>query len=198
MTAASQNVVMFGVQNASYAWHAIQHRWPNISRPSEVARDMRETAAADICSSSKDYIYWYKAECTPDAALVTRAIGGAPGAMVFPKVESKFEFLKDMASATNHYVLEALRDFEWAPFTVISTDFVHSDVIDRIIELSNFSHERPTSGAAPAAETRASPNEGVVVCQPAESEPLVTYTPRPDSDAQEAQTVGMAGQVNTI
>ena len=82
-------------------------------------------------------LYWYKAECTPDTDMVVRSIGGLPGAIYRRCADEKFEFVQDLASAVNCQVLDALQDQTLNPFNVLSTDYIHDDIIKRIIELND-------------------------------------------------------------
>ena len=120
----------------AYSWLHLDYRWPNKAWPEELRRDLIETLV-DLEDRSADDLFWYKAECTPNAAMVTRCIGGVPGAAVFRRTDEKLEFLRDLAGSTNHVVLQVLDDVSKLPFWVLSTDYVQDEVIGRIIALND-------------------------------------------------------------
>ena len=68
--------------------------------------------------------------------MVTRSIGGLPGAVTCRCADEKFDFVEDLASAVNHCVFETLKGIVRLPFNILSTDFVHDDVVERIIEMN--------------------------------------------------------------
>lgn len=68
--------------------------------------------------------------------MVTRCIGGLPGACASRCADEKFDFVEDMASAVNHCVYETLKGIEKMPFNVLSMDYVQDDIVERIIELN--------------------------------------------------------------
>ena len=68
--------------------------------------------------------------------MVARSVGGLPGAVTSRCADEKFDFVEDMASAVNHCVFETLKGIVRLPFNILSTDFVHDDVVQRIIELN--------------------------------------------------------------
>ena len=120
----------------AYSWLHLDYRWPNKAWPEDLRRDMIETLV-DLEDRSSDDLFWYKAECTPNAAMVTRSIGGVPGAAVFRRADEKLEFVRDLAGAVNHVVLEVLNDVSKLPFWVLSTDYVQDDVIEKILALND-------------------------------------------------------------
>lgn len=127
---------IFGVPNVAYSWSRLQWRWPNKPWPRELQDDMEDTLS-ELSMYKPEKMYWYKAECTPNASMVTRCIGGLPGAVAARCADEKFDFVEDLASAVNHCVNETLKGIVRLPFNVLSTDYVHDDVVERIIELNN-------------------------------------------------------------
>ena len=132
----AKNVMIFGVPRKSYSWLGLDYRWPNKAWPSELKEDMI-TTIADVEDRRSTNLYWYKAECTPNAAMVTRSVGGVPGAAAFKRAEEKLEFVKDLAEATNRVILDVLQDQHTLPFHILSTDYIQEDVIGMIIDLND-------------------------------------------------------------
>ena len=135
MVDQGKNIIVFGMPSKSYSWGSLDYRWPNMAWPDELKQDLTETIA-DFHHNPPHDLYWYKAECTPNAAMVTRCIGGLPGAAVFRRADEKLEFLEDLAAAANHRILEVLHETPVLPFWVLSTDYVQNDVIDRILDIN--------------------------------------------------------------
>ena len=133
----AKNVMIFGVPNKSYSWVGLDYRWPNKSWPDDLKEDMI-TTIADMDERTSKNLFWYKAECTPNAAMVTRSIGGVPGAAACRKADEKLEFVEDLAAVTNREILDVLNDTDVLPFQVLSTDFVQDEVIEKIVQLNQY------------------------------------------------------------
>ncbi len=135
MVDANKNVVVVGMPGVAYSWTNIDNRWANKAWPDELALDMSNTIS-DYMLHNPYFMFWYKAECTPNASMVVRNLGGAPGLVASQCAHEKFEFLEELAASTNTHVLEILEEVSVLPFQVLSTDYIHDDVIARIIELN--------------------------------------------------------------
>ena len=131
-----RQVGIFGVPNVAYTWNKLQWRWPNKAWPKELQDDLEDTLS-ELSMYKPNNIYWYKAECTPNAPMITRCIGGLPGACAAKCADEKFDFVEDLASAVNHTVYETLKGIVRIPFNVLSTDYVQDDIVERILELNN-------------------------------------------------------------
>ena len=76
-------------------------------------------------------------ECTPNAHTIVRGLGGLPGVIVSGCAAEKFDFVEDMAAATNYRLLKVLQESTKIPFNFISTDYVNDDIIDRILSMND-------------------------------------------------------------
>ena len=130
-----RNVVVFGVPGASYCWPGLNYRWPNKAWPSEIEADFKSTVQ-ELSMYNPYYLYWYKAECTPNVYAIVRNIGGVPGAIVAKCSEEKFEFLEDIAAGLNFRILDNLEPMTHIPFNVLSVDFVEENLVSKIIDLN--------------------------------------------------------------
>lgn len=130
-----KNVVVFGVPGASYCWPGLNYRWANKAWPSELQADFQSTVQ-ELSMYNPHYLYWYKAECTPNAYAIVRNLGGVPGCIVAKCSEEKFEFIEDIAAALNFRILQDLIAMTHIPFNVISVDFVEESLITKIIDLN--------------------------------------------------------------
>lgn len=55
---------------------------------------------------------------------------------VVRRTEEKFDFLEDLAAATNSCVYDVLKDLERITFNILSIDFVQDDIVEKLIELN--------------------------------------------------------------
>ena len=136
--------MIFGMPNVAYSWKGLEYRWPNKSWPSELSADFIDTLTNHDRTSRE--LFWYKAECTPDAAMVARSIGGVPGVAMVKRAEEKYDFLEDLAGATNYAIYDVLQDIEYLPFNIISFDFVPDDLLAYIIALNERQAEAALGG----------------------------------------------------
>ncbi|ELU09758.1 hypothetical protein CAPTEDRAFT_218008 [Capitella teleta] len=138
-----RNIVISGVPNASYSWRSIRHHWPNKPWPEQLRCDMEALITDLSLIPAHETLFWYKAECTPDAAMVMRNIGGVPGAWAKRKRggQERFEFIEDMAAAVNQVVYEVIQPLDRIPFQVLSTDFVQDDIVGHIVQLNDSASE---------------------------------------------------------
>ena len=84
--------------------------------------------------------------------MIVRLLGGIPGLAVRKCSKGKFEFIEDMAAAVNHQVLEVLKKVPTLPFNVLSTDYVHDDIIDCIVKFNDTLNSQQRSLAASPAD----------------------------------------------
>ena len=77
-----------------------------------------------------------------------RGIGGLPGAIAAQCADEKFDFIEDMASAINHCILRILNECDMMPFNVISTDYINTSIIERIIDMNRLE----LTGAGPMTQ----------------------------------------------
>lgn len=131
-----KNVMIFGVPNVAYTWRCLKYHWPNKAWPSELEVDMT-SKLQELSAYNRHQYFWYKAECTPNAMAVTRNLGGLPGVCISHCAEEKYEFLEEMAYAVNDRVHKVLSKSTCLPFNVLSTDYVHNDIIAQIIDFNN-------------------------------------------------------------
>lgn len=134
--ASGKNIVVFGVPGAAYCWPGLNYRWPNKGWPSEVEADFKNTVQ-ELSMYNPYYLYWYKAECTPNAYAIVRNLGGVPGAAVANCSEEKFEFLEDLSAGLNFRIMESLDSMTHIPFNVLSMDFVEESLVSKIIDLND-------------------------------------------------------------
>src|SRR5688572_12178344 len=125
--------------DVAYSWQQIQYRWPNKQSPELLGQHMR-TALAEMGLYRPSCLFWYKAECTPSSPMYVRSCGGLPGVIATRYgADEKFDSVEDMASATNFEVLDVLHGLTRLPFNILSIDYVHDSVIERIIKLNEVS-----------------------------------------------------------
>ncbi len=130
-----KNVVVFGVPRVKYTWPGLNYRWPNKPWPTQLQEDLSSTIQ-ELSMYNPHYLYWYKGSCTPNAYAIVRNLGGLPGAIMAKCSEEKFEFLEDLAAATNQLIYETLDSMSHIPFNFLDMDFVEDSLIGKIIELN--------------------------------------------------------------
>lgn len=134
-----KNIVICGIRDVAYSWQQIQYRWPNKQSPEQLGQHMR-TALAEMGLYRPSCLFWYKAECTPSSPMYVRSVGGLPGVIATKYgADEKFDSVEDMASATNFEVLDVLHGLNRLPFNILSIDYVHDSVIERILKLNEAS-----------------------------------------------------------
>ena len=74
-----KQVAVFGVPHVAYTWNKLRWRWPNKAWPKELQDDFEDSLSEMSMYPPGNNLFWYKAECTPNAAMVTRCVGGVPG-----------------------------------------------------------------------------------------------------------------------
>ena len=127
------NILLFG-EKVSYS-QKLNYRWPNKTKPVEIQTDLDQHVRERINRPGYAF-FWYKAECTPDAAMVVRNLGGVPGLIAASCAAEKFEFIEGMATSVNHGVLDVIEGCTSLPFNVLSTDYVTDDIIGKIVDLN--------------------------------------------------------------
>jgi hypothetical protein len=128
-------VFVAGMPGVPYSWRGFTYHWPNKQWPRELVQDL-ETKMTELGTSQPSQTFWYKAECTPGPLMITRGLGGVPGLVASKCAEEKYDFIKEMSSVVNHKVAGVLSKASRIPFDIISLDYVHDDIIDRIVELN--------------------------------------------------------------
>lgn len=133
-----KSIVLCGMTDVvSSSWQQIQTSWPNKQSPEQLGSHMR-TTLQEMGLYRPTGLFWYKAECTPSSAMYVRSIGGVPGLVASRRgAVEKFDFIEDLAAATNYSILQVLRDVNRLPFNLLSIDYVHDDVIERILKLND-------------------------------------------------------------
>lgn len=145
MVSKRRQIAIFGVDRASYSWNNMKYHWPNKSSPDDLKTDLL-SILDEMGTRRPFYQFWYKAECTPNKYTIIRSIGGVPSVAVQSCTNEKFDFLDEMSFATNYVVLNILKEASQLPFHIFSVDFVHDDIVDRIIELNNRSVRLSATG----------------------------------------------------
>lgn len=98
------------------------------------------TALAEMSIYRPLCLFWYRAECSPSSPMYVRSIGGLPGLIAKRYgADEKFDSVEDLAAATNFEVLDVLQGLNRLPFNILSIDYVHDRVIERIIKLNEVS-----------------------------------------------------------
>ena len=121
-----------------YSWQQIQYRYPNKAWPHEMHEHLTDTIQ-EIGLYQPSCLFWYKAECTPVSAMYARSAGGLPGLIATRYGgQEKYESMEELASVSNSYILQVLDEISRLPFNIISFDYAHDDVIDRIVKLNEF------------------------------------------------------------
>ena len=81
-------------------------------------------------------LFWYQAECTPTHQMYTRSLGGLYGLLASQRGVEKFDFVEEMAAASNAAVLSTLLNLSSLPFNILSTDYISDEVIGKIVKLN--------------------------------------------------------------